>query len=381
MTSELHNENLLDLLYGELGPDEERALREEIAGDPDLAEEFAELSAAREAVQVHTSAPAEVPDAVTESILAAARQQAAALGSDRRHDGERPRPGVWTNFTAINPMRFGTVAAVLLASALLFLFMRADVQHSQVMDSSASTSGPVAQSVPAMEEETAEESLAPPFQEPAVTPPSEEVAQALEIDTQVIPDPAPAQSGARAPEPAQRERAGASRPAARRQAQEPAPRSLAPTRGGAFSSQERSSEGAMDIGSGASLGRSAPAPAPRQESASAPALSDDLLAEEAEDAVDGEVVAEGAASEEESLLDQAQRALEDGEVGQASRLLERILAGDDHSEEYQERAESLRRSISARQRREAARPAPEPSSVDVEAAEPSEAFPEIDVAR
>ncbi len=375
MSSEPHNDRLLDLLYGELDPDEETALREELQDDDALAAELRELTEARQEISDHIPAPEPVPTALTESILAAARAEADTRKPAAASNGRRPNRGVWTTLASANLYKLGSYAAVLIATGavLTILFGESVFQDAeqevgrvaiQTGHSGSFSSGPgrgssepeiVAHATPPMPDEEAES-----------------IEDSLAMELELSPAPQPSTDVEAAPQTREIARVETRRSQQEPRARRAAPRTAAPrpaapqqqsqqdspTRGGAFADPGFGRIGSGG-GGGAATGMSAPAPealAADSTLEEAAVASLDLADEGAEVTAEADEAEEE--TDEESLLDQAQRALEDGEVGHAARLLEQILADDDHSEEYQERADSLRRSIEARQARRAAASAP-----------------------
>ena len=82
-------DDLVDLLYGELPPDEERAIRARVAGDPNLSAQLSELERVREMVRALPEE--EPPPAISAQLLAHAAQAA------QRRGGTAPvvAPGFW----------------------------------------------------------------------------------------------------------------------------------------------------------------------------------------------------------------------------------------------------------------------------------------------
>jgi hypothetical protein len=83
-------DDLVDLLYGELPPDEERAIRARVAGDPNLSAQLSELERVREMVRALPDE--EPPPAISAQLLAHAAQAA------QRRGGTAPvvAPGFWS---------------------------------------------------------------------------------------------------------------------------------------------------------------------------------------------------------------------------------------------------------------------------------------------
>jgi anti-sigma factor RsiW len=83
-------DELIELLYGELPPDEERAVRARVAGDPNLSAQLSELERVRELVRALPEE--EPPPAISAQLLAHAAQAA------QRRGGTAPAvaPGFWS---------------------------------------------------------------------------------------------------------------------------------------------------------------------------------------------------------------------------------------------------------------------------------------------
>lgn len=114
MDSSSQTDQLLDLLYGELSPAEEKELLRAIDDDDELAEQWRQLQATREEVVDHIPPPEEVPDGVCDSILEAAAEQADAGPRRRGGDRRASRDGLWNTFVASGRLQAVVSAAMLL---------------------------------------------------------------------------------------------------------------------------------------------------------------------------------------------------------------------------------------------------------------------------
>ncbi|TXD43311.1 hypothetical protein FRC96_01740 [Lujinxingia vulgaris] len=110
MSAHAPDDKLLDLLYGELPPEEARALRAELDADPERRATYEELRASRELIAQHTSQPARVPSALTDRILEDARTHAPSP----TRSAPDPRQSLWRRAWHSPGFRQSLVAAALL---------------------------------------------------------------------------------------------------------------------------------------------------------------------------------------------------------------------------------------------------------------------------
>lgn len=193
MDSSPHSDRLLELLYGELSEDEERALRREINSDEELADEWRQLRDARSEVWRQIPDPEPMPDEVRDSILEAAR----------RGDEEKPRRGadaprgdesIWRRAT-----RSGTTQALVSAALVMlvgggFLYhtglLTGDGLQDQQADDLEVRSAATAYDGESVEAEAAELPEQPPAEgaEREAEQLAEEQAQSLPERTEAIAD-------------------------------------------------------------------------------------------------------------------------------------------------------------------------------------------------
>ncbi len=120
MESSSHRDQLLDLLYGELSPEQEAELRRAIADDDDLAERWQQLKKAHGEVRKHVPEPQQVPVELQDAIMDAAKTHAND-GPKRRGAGPTSTDGGWSTLVSSGRVWAGvSMAAVLLASATLY---------------------------------------------------------------------------------------------------------------------------------------------------------------------------------------------------------------------------------------------------------------------
>lgn len=129
-----NKDQLLDLLYGELSPEEEADLRREIDDDEELADQWRALQASYEEITEAVPPSEELPQDVTDAILKAAESSAAK----RRRDPP-PAVGGWKPLLSSSKlMAISSAAAVCLAAGAFFW-----LTGQQVMEESAPEAGPV----------------------------------------------------------------------------------------------------------------------------------------------------------------------------------------------------------------------------------------------
>jgi hypothetical protein len=86
-------DDLVALLYGELGADEEREVRARVAGDPALSTRLAELERVR---SLYRELPeAEPPSRLTAQLMAQAAQRAPGRAESRDRGADRSESGLW----------------------------------------------------------------------------------------------------------------------------------------------------------------------------------------------------------------------------------------------------------------------------------------------
>ncbi len=124
MASDPSTERIIDLLYGELSPDEEADLRAELSSDPALRAELDGFESVLD--RVRGAMPAEdVPSSVHASIMEAART-AATQGPDRDRIARRsPEGGVWSRLAGSSGAQIALVATILLVGAFTSSLFRA----------------------------------------------------------------------------------------------------------------------------------------------------------------------------------------------------------------------------------------------------------------
>lgn len=124
MDPSAHSERLLDLLYGELTPEEEAELRRAIDEDEELAEQWAQLRRDRREVRRHIPPPEQVSPAISEAILEAAAENTSSGPTRRSGGGTAPTRGFWS--TAISSSRaraMASAAVMLLGSAVILALL------------------------------------------------------------------------------------------------------------------------------------------------------------------------------------------------------------------------------------------------------------------
>jgi hypothetical protein len=166
-------EELLDLLYGELPPDEERAVRARVAGDPALSAELAELERVRQLV--HALPEAEPPGRLSAQLLS----QAAQLAPRGEPAAERAGGGLWARLRSwfepviAHPALSAAASLLLLAGVAGVLIARGGDDMADVHRNAP------ANEVPASASESAPEPALPPSPEtgdPAVGGPADPAA-------------------------------------------------------------------------------------------------------------------------------------------------------------------------------------------------------------
>lgn len=270
MSAHAPDDKLLDLLYGELPPEEARALRAELDADPERRAAYEELRASRELVAQHTSQPARVPSALTDRILEDARTHAPSP----TRSAPDPRQSLWRRAWHSPGFRQSLVAAALLVGV-------AGILRTLQLDTAPRAHDPLAEhgmaapvSFEASTPEPSESGEATDYAEQETTPADDEVAPTAEQATSegalsetadAIKAEAPASTRAKSAEPQQARKGAASivttdQPPAR--AAEPRPRP-----------ELRSSRRAEASGTSQAASSAGSAPRARQRSASAPAAA------------------------------------------------------------------------------------------------------------
>ena len=413
-TQPSHNDQLLDLLYGECSPEEETQLRAEISRDEDLQREWKSLQADHQAVSASIPDPIPVPEELTARILQNASSASSASTSSRRAPNGTPPPrGLWHSVVSGKLRAPVMLAAILISSSVVIAYMFGTIYDDLFMEAQPEVSSihigggggggggvpsgghsPLFQrSAPSraafdeVVEEEAEGAPAParapsaepmigsrqqepiePVQTPAPTPrtPSTESAQAA------APTPAPP--------PSRRERAvspstdsldsiaplgrgGGGTITREESLRRPASGAAAPAPEMAAPAPRPTRARSAPTLSGA--GRSAPSPRP------APAPTNDLFADSFDDAIADAIVEESEPTplaepeadtpneveEALALLEEAREALDEGDRDEALRLLDEALATGHLSSQDRTRAEDLRRSL---QNPDSSSPAEEP---------------------
>ena len=184
-------DDLVDLLYGELPPDEERAIRARVAGDPNLSAQLSELERVREMVRALPDE--EPPPAISAQLLAHAAQAA------QRRGGTAPvvAPGFWSRLRSwfqpiiAHPGLAAACSVVLVAGVAGVLILR----QGDKLTSATRTAEPEPQAdVPSAtdgdEMSPGASAAAPPAAESAPTGAAGGEASALEGDE--VPAEAPA---------------------------------------------------------------------------------------------------------------------------------------------------------------------------------------------
>lgn len=121
MASESTKDPILDLLFEDLEPEEREALRAEVEGDPEQAEELESfellMGRVRDADLVE-----EVPESVHASIMEAARAGASRSGTGPRRTRRGPgeSDSIWSRFASGGTGQIALVATVLIAAAFVY---------------------------------------------------------------------------------------------------------------------------------------------------------------------------------------------------------------------------------------------------------------------
>lgn len=416
MSSQNHNDRLLDLLYGELSPSEAEELRLAIDEDEELANSWQELQQAHQEVQAHLPPPENVPTSAQDAIMAAAREHHSDGAPRRRAPVNPGKKGLWGSMVTAGTLQSGLgVAVVLIGCAFVINFLYSqtamfedaaeEVSQIDISHQSAAYPAPsgtaYAEATPAIEEVVEEEA-----EEAA----EGEIAQGLiggieeaeEAQSQQPASPA-SDLGAMARLEERQESTRSRAPARRSRAPEP---SSAPEPSAAPESNEYGGLGLSGAGrGGGGIGSSAPAPrqrraAPRPqpqveaeaEPQESPSLFDEPVQRRTQDrsAPSQDDVAVDAVEEEEeqaeqeaedtdaegSLVAQAEQAIEDDEWDRASNLLDAALDDESLSDDDRERVHSLRRRAVRRQSIDAYDASERPDSIESEPAdfEPADVF-------
>lgn len=373
---------LLDLLYGELSPEEEAEMRVLLESNEELLAQFEELQAERSTVQNYLDPAPEVPEELTKKLIALGSSQGTSRGSAKSNArpapvGPEKKPPLWYELTygklkaplsvAVVLICFSFAIIVLFGETIEDLFTEAEQEVASInlpgSASLSSTAGggggggggrsyssparrapaPVVESAPAEEVAEEESDFRPPV-----------IAERREIE-RVAPPPSPQEQQinepraerigrARAPAPAQD---SAPSPAPARAAPAPRPAQPAPV-------PEGSSVGAEAFGS---IGRSTSGGAARapestiqrreipQARSAADSLdsfnevvSDSAIMEESQD--DESAPPTLTSAEIDRILTEATQALEAGQKSRVEELLRR-LEGQELSSSQQESFDEL----------------------------------------
>lgn len=127
----------MDLLYGELSPEEEAQLRRELEEDDELAEEFHELKSVRREVAEQIPEPREVPQPVRDSILKKARRNDGDRRSSTREEGASRRArGVWRRLGGSGQARavVGVALMMVVAGGVYYALFGIGVPAGDVTD-------------------------------------------------------------------------------------------------------------------------------------------------------------------------------------------------------------------------------------------------------
>ncbi len=357
-----HNDELLDLLYGECSPEEEARLREAIADDEELAEQWRQLQQVHGDVQRHIPPPEEVPDEVSAAILDAASQYRSNTTGSSKNRSTSPGDGLWTTFVDSGGFRIAaSLAAVGFATILLYIYY-----GGHVIDDEAPPSGQM------VTQGTFEEAEDDSY---AMEHFAEEVAVSEDIEPHEPDEPAPveadaeevaetADSAALAMVEAVSEDEEASAPTA--EPEPAAPGDDAPLAMLEERTEARQARPSLDSvgarGRAAGGGASAPSPQAQPESGGSVggldsddfAMADDLAAGAApagpdreEPAAPAEADAEAPPADEAptTALERALRAHREGDRDRARQHLEQVdedQLDDDELEQYRELEKSLR---------------------------------------
>jgi hypothetical protein len=144
-------DELLELLYGELPPDEERAVRARVAGDPGLSAELAELERVRQLARALPDA--EPPGRLTAQLLS----QAAQMAPRREPTSAGAGGGLWARLRSwfgpliAHPGLAAMASLVLLAGVAGVLIVRGGDELTEVNRNAPANEAPTgtAQSAPA----------------------------------------------------------------------------------------------------------------------------------------------------------------------------------------------------------------------------------------
>ena len=422
MSSQNHNDRLLDLLYGELSPSEAEELRRAIDEDEELANSWRELQQAHQEVQAHLPPPEKVPTSVQDAIMAAAREHHSG-GEPRRRAPVNPgKKGLWGSMVTAGTLQSGLgVAVVLIGCALVINFLYSQTGgFEDPADEVASISvGHQSSTYPAPSGTAhAEATLAQDL--PEVLEEAEEEAAEAEMAQALIGGIEEADEEAQSQEPSspasdlgamarleERQESTRSRAPARptpepSSAPEPSAAPESNDYGGlGLSGAGRGGGGTRSAASAPRQRRAAPRPQPQAEAEpqqqESPALFDapvqrrtqdrsapsqdnvaiDAVEEEEDSAeLDAESEVEADSDDSQSLVAQAEQAIEDDEWDRASTLLDAALDDESLSDDDRERVHSLRRRAVRRQSIDAYDASERPDSIESETAdfEPADVF-------
>jgi hypothetical protein len=118
-------DELIDLLYGELSPDEERAVRARVAGDPALSAQLASFERVRELARA--AAHEEPPPRITAQLLAEAAQVASrrrAAAPDAQAAGWWARLRSWLQPLVAHPALTAATSVLVVAGVGTLLLLR-----------------------------------------------------------------------------------------------------------------------------------------------------------------------------------------------------------------------------------------------------------------
>lgn len=126
MESPTDNDQLLDLLYGELPPEEEEQLRRAIREDEQLADQWRQLQRTHDEVSQHVPEPEDVPEGVQQAILQKARRGDATDVDRGGGNASRRARGVWSRLAKSGQARGLVAAAVMLISGAVVALIALD---------------------------------------------------------------------------------------------------------------------------------------------------------------------------------------------------------------------------------------------------------------
>lgn len=388
MSSSPQTDRLLDLLYGELSPEEEAELYRAVEDDEELADELRELRQTHAEVRRNVPEPEEVPEDVAEAILARASREK----GDEEEDPVRPpravrsEGGLWSRLIESGAARAATSVAVMLlvcggAYYAMFGLDAPPTPSSSMEDmagSPAETKGVEGEAEPT--EEVAEGEA-----EQKVEAADEEVEasedEAREIARQIADDGRDGtEEAARGPDSIQEQ---PSEPSSRRARSEEPTKRQAPERqkSSASADSKRDDSAIGDLAERDSAQpESAPEPRPQPEkdaekgrSAEGAAELDtfgggagmamdsdeDRAAEETSEPDEQKEAEDESDIDADQILTDAREALEEGDHEEARRLLEHLddqVDADDLDDEQRREAEELGRRLEPRRKDAAEEP-------------------------